>query len=238
MNNLLADMKTRGVAVARGALPIAVVTTTRETLRPRLAAIDAQVAAQGPWATAAREPRYVPTANSLRLDLDDVAPLRAALDAALGATLAAALGAPHAWMPDQCWLRRQFAPAHARPPHAPHGWHQDGALGFDFLGGDPTAPDALLPMLTCWTPLVPCGADAPGLRYEPRRRETLIGLADLASPTAFEAPTLTPGDVILLHGGTLHATHATADMTRDRLSVELRCLPHDHPGRLHVARAV
>ncbi|MCB9527988.1 MAG: hypothetical protein H6701_06245 [Myxococcales bacterium] len=36
---------------------------------------------------------------------------------------------------------------------------------------------------------------------------------------------------MLLHGGTLHATHVTPEMTAERVSIELRWLPADHPGR-------
>ncbi|MCB9527989.1 MAG: hypothetical protein H6701_06250 [Myxococcales bacterium] len=91
----------------------------------------------------------------------------------LSPVLIPALRAPPRLLADQAWLRRQLPPARAPRHHAPHRWHQDGALGFDFLGGDPESPDALLPMITAWVPLVPCGRDAPGLRYVPERRDTL-----------------------------------------------------------------
>jgi hypothetical protein len=33
---------------------------------------------------------------------------------------------------DESWVRRQYAPSRYPPLHAPHGWHQDGALKFVF----------------------------------------------------------------------------------------------------------
>src|SRR5229473_7245126 len=71
----------------------------------------------------------------------------------------------------QSWVRRQYAPHRYPPLHAPHGWHQDGALGFDFLSHpDGIFPsDALLSMVTCWIALGPCGVGAPGLEIVTRR---------------------------------------------------------------------
>ena len=59
---------------------------------------------------------------------------------------------------DQSWVRRQYAPSRYPPLHAPHGWHQDGALKFDFqshsVGEFPR--NAVLNMLAGfpWTPAV------------------------------------------------------------------------------------
>jgi hypothetical protein len=150
---------------------------------------------------------------------------------------------------DQCWVRRQYAPRHAPLHHAPHSWHQDGALNFDFVGcaGKPLPADGLLEMLTCWIPLTPCGLDAPGLEFigEPILR--LLAPREL-SPEAvaahfpasvIERPVLNPGDALLLPGGTLHRTHVTPSMTRDRTSIELRFFrPQPLPERLHGDRFV
>src|ERR1051326_1311456 len=82
---------------------------------------------------------------------------------------------------DESWIRRQYAPARYPRFHAPHGWPQDGALGFDFhahpTGDFPT--DALLQMVTCWIALVDCGTDAPGLELLRRRFENLIPPSEL-----------------------------------------------------------
>src|SRR5215467_276285 len=82
---------------------------------------------------------------------------------------------------ERSWERRQYAPGHYPPLHAPHGWHQDGALGFDFgaWGAHPPPQDALLPMLTCWFPLGSCGSHAPGLEFVLQRQPNLLPVSDL-----------------------------------------------------------
>lgn len=241
MPDLAAELARRGCATAPGLLPPPLCAEARRAADRCYAAIDAALIARGPWSVAAAPPppvppgaRYVPTAASLTLDA--LGPLAAAIAEAVDARLAplaAALG-PLRRLTDQGWLRRQVPPARARPPHAPHGWHQDGGLGFDYLAGDPSSADALLPMLTAWIPLVDCGVDAPGLRLDPTRREALIPLDRLAPEAAAAAPRLfTPalraGDGLLMHGGTLHATAPVGHA--ERISVELRWLPVSHPGR-------
>ncbi|HMC14768.1 MAG TPA: phytanoyl-CoA dioxygenase family protein [Albitalea sp.] len=150
---------------------------------------------------------------------------------------------------DQCWVRRQYAPHRAPPHHAPHSWHQDGALSFDFAthAGKPPPGDALLEMLTCWIPLTPCGIDAPGLEFVVAPLTHLLAPHELM-PTqvaarypasAFERPALNPGDALLLPGGTLHRTHVTPSMTHDRTSIELRFFkPQPLPERLRGDRFV
>ncbi|MEO7009635.1 MAG: hypothetical protein ABI156_10840, partial [Caldimonas sp.] len=51
---------------------------------------------------------------------------------------------------DRCWLRCQYAPRNRPAGHRPHSWHQDGALGFDFVAHPkpPWPAHALAEMLT------------------------------------------------------------------------------------------
>jgi hypothetical protein len=132
---------------------------------------------------------YRPTASSMLLESiatvaeirGFIAPLRDALRQRLGATVV--------WNADQAWLRRQF-PRHLAPPlHHPHGWHQDGALGFDFAahpeGG---GPESVLRMLTAWVPLTCCGRDAPGLEWIAVRPNRLLGIGELADERLRSTP--------------------------------------------------
>lgn len=231
------ELDRRGVTRLAGLLDPVVTERLAEAARSCFAELDAAIDEHGPWGVAevlAPGVRFAPTASSLSLSALGALGLRAAvvLEATLAPILVPALGGPPRLLTDQAWLRRQFAPARAPAHHAPHGWHQDGALGFDFLGGDPASAHALLPMVTAWIPLMPCGREAPGLVYVPERRDAVASLAELDGPhPEREAPALDPGDVVLLRGGTLHATHVTEQMTRDRISIELRWLPAAHPGR-------
>lgn len=180
--------------------------------------------------------RYVPTADSLSLGV--LGPLAeviwSAAEATLGPVFAAEFGAgvTARRLAEHAWLRRQHPPGAQRPPRSPHGWHQDGGLGFDYLSGDAT--DGLLPMLTAWIPLAPCGRTAPGLRLDPTRRPALVPLDRLAAAQAatprIETPALDAGEAVLMHGGTLHATASVG--RAPRISVELRWLPGDRPLRL------
>lgn len=137
------------------------------------------------------------------------------------------------------WVRHQRPPQNRLPGQEPHSWHQDGALAFDFLRHRPPYPgNALLPMLTCWIPLVDCGeALAPSLAwFEPSLSE-LLPPQDLAEeridavmhthyPDArCRVAELSAGDALLFDGGTVHRTHAHHGMPQDRLSLELRWLP-------------
>jgi ectoine hydroxylase-related dioxygenase (phytanoyl-CoA dioxygenase family) len=166
-------------------------------------------------------------------------PLRSACVAALGARVACNL--------DQCWLRRQYAPANAPPRHRPHAWHQDGALGFDF--GADTAPEALagglLEMLTCWIALVPCGVDAPGLELVVEPQERVLALLELEAErmherhpaTSLRRPALATGDALLFAGGIVHRTHVSPAMAHDRTRLELRFFAAERiPDRLAADR--
>ena len=201
--------------------------------RAWLAAIDAHPA----WrraGTAGAE--FNPHSSSLRaaaLESLDLGAIAAALLAGeVGTFSRSRLGSALACDLDQCWVRRQYPPARSPPGHAPHSWHQDGALGFDFLGA--AASDGeLLSMTTCWIALTPCGDDAPGLELVDREATTLLPLAVLADAAVrarhpqcdFLRPVMNPGDALVFGGGVLHHTHVAATMSRERTSLELRFFP-------------
>lgn len=191
--------------------------------------------------------RFVVTASSMSLDAvladADIDRLREAF--ARGAVRTAAAGLPSDPLVldvDRSWLRRQF-PLHDAPRfHAPHGWHQDGALGYDFsAAGDDTPREGLLDMVTCWIALVPCGHDAAGLEFvDDTLRELLPvdALVDAAVRQRFSAgrfctPVMAAGDAMVFPSGTLHRTHVTERMSRVRTSLELRLFAEDRlPQRL------
>jgi hypothetical protein len=94
-------------------------------------------------------------------------------------------------------------------------------------------------MVNVWTPLVPCGRDAPGLEVVARRTPMLI--ETVAAESQYDAlqisddlirerfgtdatirPEMAPGDVLILLGTTIHRTYMTPSMTERRLSMELR----------------
>lgn len=144
---------------------------------------------------------------------------------------------------DQAWIRRQYAPHLYPPMHAAHGWHQDGALGFDFL--EPKVsnrePEELLATVTCWIALNPCGLDAPGLEFVLQPIAELLHPIDLTPDTinrrfpadAFWQPQMDLGDALIFQGGTLHRTHVLEAMQHNRTSVELRFVSkHNIPQRL------
>jgi hypothetical protein len=192
--------------------------------------------------------RFVPTASSLTIGAvlsdENVRALFALISAGpAGLWIRDELGNRLACDLDQAWVRRQYAPSRYPPFHAPHGWHQDGALGFDYLShrDGKFPPDALLSMVTCWIALGPCGADAPGLELVTRRLESLLAPAELTDqclrarfrPEEFWRPVLEAGDALLFRGDLLHRTHVTPAMTEDRTSIELRFFPADNiPARL------
>ena len=159
-------------------------------------------------AVKAEDPEFFPHSSSLRLRAIDGLPIEDVLHELLDADLLQRLGPLTACDVNQCWVRRQYALHDAPPHHAPHSWHQDGALNFDFMAhsGASLPDDALLDMLTCWIPLTPCGVDAPGLELMREPVARLLAPAELTPdrvrnryPAAsFERPAMNPGDALLL----------------------------------------
>lgn len=134
----------------------------------------------------------------------------------------------------QSWLRR------GRPPHS---WHQDGALGHDFMAHAGRAPpaDAALEMRTLWMALTACGRDAPGLQWVDAAAPALLAPQELAEaavsarfgPQAFGHAVLAPGDALYFDGRLLHRTHLDSTMRLARVSLELRFFSaHALPARL------
>src|SRR4051812_28747103 len=131
--------------------------------------------------------RFVPTASSFTIgavlsEADIQAVSGSVMDGESGAWLEVELDGEIIFHPKQSWVRRQYAPCNYPPMHAPHGWHQDGALGFDFTSypnGD-YPPEALLEMGTCWIALDACGKDAPGLEVVMERFSQVLPPSDLA----------------------------------------------------------
>ena len=209
---------------------------TAEECYQRLKAIEQQGGLEAVQKSLPAGQKYVPTASSFTLEvafpengrriLREIAnsPVRSCIEQALGGSAACDL--------DQAWVRRQYAPSRYPAQHAPHMWHQDGALGYDFLGAMTTGHDAkaLLPMVTCWIPLTSCGVDAPGLEFVTERTEELMPVTSLQDvflrsqypAEAFWKPAMQPGDSLLFRSGVLHRTYVISEMTRDRTSIELR----------------
>jgi hypothetical protein len=192
--------------------------------------------------------KFVPTASSLTIRA--VLPeegLRAMLagiaHSKIGDWIKEQLAGPGICDVDQSWVRRQYAPGRYPPLHAPHGWHQDGALGFRFLSQNEGASESatILSMATCWIALDACGTDAPGLEFIIRRLDELIKPGALTDESvrrefpeeALWRPVLAPGDAVVFRGDLLHRTYVTPAMTRDRTSIELRFFAADRiPERL------
>ena len=93
----------------------------------------------------------------------------------------------------------------------------------------------MTPLLTCWIPLEACGVGRPGLEFVRRRLEALLHYSELNdetlrqrfAPEEFWAPALELGDGLVFLNGTLHRTHVSPAMRKDRLSVEYRLFPAD-----------
>ena len=181
--------------------------------------------------------KYVPTASSFTLEAvfepdDCLRILRAIAAGYAGQLIELALAGPPLCDLDQAWVRRQYAPGRYPPLHAPHAWHQDGALHHDFKAHAPamSGVNGLLPLLTCWLPLVHCGDDAPGLEFIAVPLDDLLrldSLPDQSLRSAYAAekfwkPSMQPGDVLLFRSGVIHRTHVTPAMQSDRTSIELR----------------
>lgn len=164
---------------------------------------------------------------------DAAAVLHALRRSPLAAHVERALGPAPLCNLDQSWVR------HGRPPH---GWHQDGALRFDFIAHAerPLRDEDLLVMCTCWIALTPCGDDAPGLEWVEAPQPRLLRPAELRPEAVaarhdavlFRRPVLQPGDALVFDGRLLHRTHLDPAMTRARTSIELRFFAQPLPARV------
>ena len=198
--------------------------------------------------------RFVATASSFTLEAvlsetDLQVLLRQLASGPARSHVEEALGGPAVLDLTQAWVRRQYAPAHAPRFHAPHGWHQDGALGFDFAAAPVVRedPNAILKMVTCWIALTPCGRHAPGLEFVRAPLNRLLLPTELQDqhvrgrfpPEAFWRPDLAAGDALLFSGEVLHRTWVDPVMQTDRTSIELRLFAAGHiPDRLRPDRFV
>jgi len=220
----------------------------------RIEAARGQVSATGISDLIPPGQRFAPTASSFTIGTiltdEELQTLFTAIDAArTGAWIRSTMSNGIAYDLTQSWVRRQYAPHRYPPLHAPHGWHQDGALGFDFLShpGGRFPADALLPMVTCWIALGPCGVEAPGLEIVTHRLETLFAPCELVEekvrarfgPKEFYRPAIEAGDAVLLRGDILHRTLVKPEMMQDRTSIELRFFAAENlPVRLKGDRFV
>lgn len=183
-----------------------------------------------------------PTSASVRLRAlgDACLPqlLQRLIDGPLGRPLHGLRPPPLALLMGQCWLRRQHAPALRPQGQHPHQWHQDGALGCRFHGGD--SPEPLAPLLTAWVALAPCGQDAPSLEWITAAPDAVLPPAELGDGALLHRfgraarahAVLEPGDALLFGGALLHRTHVTPAMRAGRASVELRWALAPLPARL------
>ena len=202
----------------------------------------------------ARGEKFVPTASSVTIravlsDSNAQDLLSSVVSSCAGKWLWETLGHTVAVDLDQSWVRRQYAPGRYPPLHAPHQWHQDGALGFNFLSVSAEAgcAEGLLEMITIWIALGPCGLDSPGLELVTQPIQELVQpelltdchLRTAFAPELFWTPVMAKGDALLFSGDILHRTHVTSDMSHDRTSIELRCFAGERlPSRLKRDRFV
>lgn len=176
--------------------------------------------------------KWIPTSSSLSIQAlpNYLALVQDFIYPALRAILEDYFNQLHVWWNlDESWIRRQYPISQAPEHHHPHSWHQDGALGFDFLSGKSDMP---LRMLTCWLTLDECGKLAPGIEYvsDPSHASRLLTLSELQTsaidqdfpPNERTRPELFGGDCLLMPGGLLHRTHRSQDMRKHRTSLEIR----------------
>lgn len=200
------------VALLRGALPAALCAQW-------LAALSDGLQVSRPLSSLA-----VPDARSV---------LEALRGSALAEQVEQVLGRQSLCNLDQSFVR------HGQPPH---GWHQDGALRFDFIarGNRPLHDDDVLVMRTCWIALTPCGDDAPGLEWVDAPQPRLLRPAELQPEAVagrhdaalLRRPALQSGDALVFDGWLLHRTHWRPAMTQPRTSLELRFFAAPLPARV------
>ena len=116
--------------------------------------------------------------------------------------------------------------------HLSYPFHQDGSYH--------SRDAAQHTSLTTWIPFVPCGVDAPGLQLYPYKLDEVLPLPDgKQMPYLFAdeeevlgrfgdrlwAPTMNLGDVLLFDGFTVHRSHITSEMHRERNNADVRVFP-------------
>jgi len=230
----------RGILLWRSAISIEAIAAARLAAEECFALIEELIAAVGIDEAVNRLPphyRFQPTCTSISpLALTDRAwqrVLRDLQNSYISRLLEKWLGDWVVCSLDRSWLRKQYAPHRYHQRHAPHSWHQDGGLGaqvvFQELEGEGfylSAP--LTHLVTCWLPLTPCGRDRPGLECALPAGKGLINYRYLHEAVIrrefaeFWQPEMQPGDLLVLHKGTLHRTHVKESMGSDRLAIDFR----------------
>ena len=192
--------------------------------------------------------RFVPAASSFTIGAvfaeNEIRKIFASLEAGgLLASIRNNLSNAIACALSQSWIRRQYPPGQYPAMHAPHAWHQDGALGFDFVpsADGQFASDALLHMMTVWIALDRCGIEAPGLELIRDPIKTLLAPPELSdalvrrrfNAETFWRPAMKAGDALFFSGEILHCTYVSSEMTKKRTSLEFRFFPAANlPSRL------
>ena len=224
------DLRETGIALLRDVFPLDVLTSLREAAARAFAEIEASV-------TPPQAYGYLPSAHSFSITAlrefgvngNPELPGLPDLDG-FAAMCVDELGGDWAFRPEQCWVRKKFAPHRASPTgYHIQDWHQDGALGVCFPAkrGDRIA---MTKLLTYWIPLNDCGADSPGLEFVRGRQAELLHFTELCDsnlrrifkPESFWSPVLCVGDGLVFSNSVLHRTFVLPGMTRDRLSIEYR----------------
>ncbi len=144
------------------------------------------------------------------------------------------------FLSDNCVPRRQLSGGGEASRPVP--FHQDAS----FLG------NAGL-VLNFWIPLVACGRDAPGLEVVMEHpqgsidRDSAVNQPSLPDYSGIDIPDeevmrrfgadklwhpeMEPGDVLVFSNLTVHRTYMHAGMSRDRISLEVRCTDGASGGR-------
>jgi len=232
---LLTELRERGVVLLLGFLPRELLTPLREAARRCFEVIEAGKPFPGHYRFS-RHAHSVVLSALLDFGVEDEEALLAPLSAeGLGETLSALMGGPWRCALEHSWARKKFAPRNA-PRSGCHqqDWHQDGALGAQF----PLQPGPVIPvrkMATCWIPLNACGNDSPGLEFIRQPQPALLHFTELGdvvlrqrfAAASFWAPELEFGDGLVFRSDVLHRTHLTPEMRADRTSVEYRVFPEE-----------
>lgn len=93
-----------------------------------------------------------------------------------------------------------------------HPWHQDASDEFSAYGA------------CVWVAMTECGADAPGLAFatrNPGRRLSQTEVEEYVKTCPIVSPVYRPGDAVFFDNYSLHATHRTPEMTKNRAAFKL-----------------